>query len=96
MKADAVDTFYNVGTGKRTSIKELAEMVLRLTGVNREVEYEPGGLTFVKNRIGCPIKAREEIGFSADVELEAGLVELIEWRNRHKEEVASRRAHAAS
>jgi UDP-glucose 4-epimerase len=96
MKADAVDAFYNVGTGKRTSIKELAEMVLRLTGVNREVEYEPGGLTFVKNRIGCPIKAREEIGFSAEVELESGLRELIEWRSRHKEEVETRRAHAAS
>src|SRR5438094_4210610 len=35
MRADAVDSFYNVGTGKRTSLKELAEMLLRLTGSNQ-------------------------------------------------------------
>src|SRR5881392_107540 len=34
MRADVVDSFYNVGTGKRTSLKELAEMLLRLTGSN--------------------------------------------------------------
>ena len=36
MKADAVDRFYNVGTGKRTSLKELAEMLLELTGSNQD------------------------------------------------------------
>ena len=29
MKSDAVDSFYNVGTGKRTSLKELAEKLLQ-------------------------------------------------------------------
>ena len=31
MRAEATDRFYNVGTGKRTSLKELAEMLLQLT-----------------------------------------------------------------
>src|SRR5436189_5347885 len=35
MRADAVDSFYNVGNGKRTSLKELAEMLLRLSGSNQ-------------------------------------------------------------
>src|SRR5437660_7674299 len=34
MQASAADRFYNVGTGKRTSLKEIAEMLLNLTGVN--------------------------------------------------------------
>jgi UDP-glucose 4-epimerase len=94
MKADTVDQFYNVGTGVRTSIKELAQMILELTGSKQEVEFVPQGLTFVKNRIGCPKKANKEIGFSAQVSLMEGLKMLIEWRNSHIAEVAARRAKA--
>lgn len=91
MRADTVDRFYNVGTGKRTSIKELAEMILKLTGSNRGVEYEPAGLTFVKNRIGSPVRAQKEIGFTAKVPLEQGLQGLITWRREHIEQVEARR-----
>ena len=41
MKADAADRFYNVGTGKRTSLKEIAEMLLTLTGSNQPIKYAP-------------------------------------------------------
>jgi UDP-glucose 4-epimerase len=95
MKADTVDRFYNVGTGRRTSIKELAELILRITGSNLDIQYEPTGQTFVKNRIGSPDRARREIGFEAQVPLETGLRKLIAWRNGHKEDVARRRARAA-
>jgi UDP-glucose 4-epimerase len=95
MKSDAVDEFYNVGTGIRTSIKELAEMILKITGSNLSVQYEPAGLTFVKNRIGCPKKAIDQIGFKASVTLEEGLKQLIEWRKNHIDQVDMRRAKVA-
>lgn len=95
LKADVVDRFYNVGTGRRTSIKELAEMIVRLTGCAVPVRYEPGGLTFVKNRIGSTERACREIGFEATVPLEDGLRRLIEWRKGHMAEVEARRAAAA-
>ena len=82
MQADKVDRFYNVGTGRRTNIKELSEILLRLTGSNQPIEYVPQGLTFVKNRIGCPKRAAAEIGFTARVDLETGLRRLIEWLGR--------------
>jgi UDP-glucose 4-epimerase len=88
MKADATDSFYNVGTGVKTTIKEL---ILELTGSNLKIQYEPGGTTFVKNRVGCPKKAEAEIGFKAKTDLREGLQKLIEWRISHKEEVARRR-----
>jgi UDP-glucose 4-epimerase len=91
MRADSVDRFYNVGTGRRTSIKELAEHLLGLTGSNLAIEYKEEGLTFVKNRIGSPRMAEKEIGFKAVVSLEDGLKELIEWRKRHVQEVDARR-----
>ncbi|PWC55328.1 NAD-dependent epimerase/dehydratase family protein, partial [Azospirillum sp. TSO22-1] len=95
MQADTVDRFYNVGTGRRTSIKELSDMILRLSGSPLQVRYEPEGQTFVKNRIGCPKRAAEEIGFTAGVPLEDGLRALIEWRDTHKAEVERRRRQGA-
>lgn len=94
MKADSSDRFYNVGTGIRTTIKELTEMLLELTGSNQQIQYEPGGLTFVKNRVGCPKRAEAEIGFRAQTDLRQGLRSLIEWRAGHQEEVARRRREA--
>jgi UDP-glucose 4-epimerase len=80
MRAETVDRFYNVGTGRRTSIKELAELLLRCTGSNQPIEYLPSGLTFVKNRVGSPLRASRELRFSAEVDLEDGLRQVIEWR----------------
>lgn len=96
MKANTTDQFYNVGTGVRTSIKELAELILQITGSNLPIEYEPAGQTFVKNRIGCPKKASEEIGFNYTVPLEEGLKQLVAWRNAHIEQVAQRRGRVLS
>jgi UDP-glucose 4-epimerase len=45
----------------------------------------------VRNRIGSPKKASEEIGFTAKLDLREGLKRLIEWRASHKAEVATRR-----
>lgn len=96
MKATTQDRFYNVGTGKRTSLKELAEKIVNLTGCNLPIAYaERSQATLVRNRIGSPERARKEIGFDAEIDLDDGLRRLIEWRNAHKEEVAQRRAAAA-
>jgi UDP-glucose 4-epimerase len=85
MKAETLDSFYNVGRGIKTTIKELANKIVEVTGSKLKIQYEPGGTTFVKNRVGCPKKAEKEIGFKAEVELDEGLKKLIEWRNQHKQ-----------
>jgi UDP-glucose 4-epimerase len=93
MSATTTDEFYNVGTGVRTSLKELAEKLLNITGCNKEISYAPRSqATLVRNRIGSPEKARDEIGFSARIDLDEGLRRLIDWRNNHMGEVAARRA----
>lgn len=92
MKAEATDRFYNVGTGKRTSLKELAGMLIELTGCAKPIKYAPRSqATLVRNRIGCPERATAEIGFTAKVELQEGLRRLIDWRANHRAEVESRR-----
>lgn len=91
MKSDITDTFYNIGRGIQTTIKELTETILKITHNDSNIQYEPEGTTFVKNRVGCPKKAEAEIGFKAQFELREGLERLIEWRRNHKEEVLRRR-----
>ena len=90
MKAETVDRFYNIGTGVRTSIKELVDMVIELTQFRQVPRYEPAGLTFVKNRIGSPERAAAELGFKAQVQLREGLQKLISWRSELKRKVAAR------
>lgn len=91
MAADTAGVSYNVGTGRRTSLKELAEILLRLTGCNQEIRFvERSEATLVRNRIGSPDLAREEIGFEAQVGLEKGLADLIDWRVEHREAVAQK------
>ena len=81
MRAETVDRFYNVGTGTRTSLKELAERICHLTGSNQPINYAPRSqATLVRNRIGSPKRASEEIDFVARIALDDGLRRLIEWR----------------
>lgn len=95
MKADTAARYYNVGTGKRTSLKELAEKIVNLTGCNQPIEYkERSQATLVRNRIGCPKRAAEEIGFIANIDLDEGLQALIEWRASHMADVEARRLRA--
>lgn len=84
MSATSVDQFYNVGTGIKTSIKELTEMLIEMTESNSAISYEPSGPTFVKNRVGCTKRAQADLGFDAKVGLRDGLKALIEWRRGHK------------
>jgi UDP-glucose 4-epimerase len=83
---------YNVGRGVKTTIKELAELLLELTGSELAIQYEPAGQTFVTNRVGCPKAAEKDLGFRWSIDLREGMQSLIDWRNAHRERVASLRA----
>jgi UDP-glucose 4-epimerase len=84
LKSNATDEFYNIGMGTQTTVRELCELVLEITGANVEIQYEPAGQTFVTNRIGSTEKARRDLSFGAKVDLQEGLTRLIEWRKSHK------------
>lgn len=90
LTSDCEFGFFNVGRGIKTSIKDLALLLLKLTGrTDLGLRYEPAGQTFVTNRVGCPKAAKEKIGFEWTVDLEEGMRSLIGWRKAHKEQVGS-------
>jgi len=94
MKAEASGQCYNVGRGIGTSIKDLSELLIRLTGSSLKIKYEPAGQTFVTNRIGSIEKAQKDLGFKWSIDLEEGMKRLIEWRKSHKDSVDKKRKAA--
>ncbi len=85
MKSEISNGFYNVGTGVKTSLKQLAEKLCELAGSKKPITYiENKNHTIVKNRIGCTKKSEKEINYKFTIPLEEGLKELIEWRKREK------------
>lgn len=91
IKSDIPFGFYNIGRGIKTSIKELTELILKLTCSDLDIQYEPAGQTFVTNRVGDPVAAERDLGFKWTIDLADGLSRLIEWRKTHMEEVEKRR-----
>lgn len=87
LEADVADEFYNVGTGVQTSIRELCDLILSLTGSSLEVTYKPYSESdirqFVQNRIGSIDKAERDLGFRFEDDLKTGLQQLIQWRETH-------------
>ena len=82
LKSDATDQFYNVGTGVKTTINQLTDRLLALTGSNLEIEYLPQEQMFVTHRIGSTENAAHDLGFKATVTLDDGLASVIEWRRQ--------------
>jgi UDP-glucose 4-epimerase len=80
LKSDATDEFFNVGMGVKTTINELVEMLLELTGSDLRPEYRPQEQMFVTHRVGSTERAERALGFRARVELREGLRSVVEWR----------------
>ncbi len=69
---------YNIGTGRPTTILDLAQVLTRITGSRSSIvedysQNEPGGLVANTER------ARRELGFEAQVGLEEGLHTYVKW-----------------
>ena len=80
MRSDATDVSLNVGTGIKTSIKELVDVLLEETGAGIEPEYRADEQMFVTHRVGSTVQAQELIGFTAELPYREGLRSVIEWR----------------
>ena len=91
LKSDVPFGLYNVGRGIKTSIKELTELILKITCSDLAIQYEPAGQTFVTNRVGTVKAAEEDLGFEWSVDLEEGLTRLIHWRKSHIRDLENRR-----
>ncbi|HTF61687.1 MAG TPA: NAD-dependent epimerase/dehydratase family protein [Edaphobacter sp.] len=93
--SDTTDEVFNVGTGVQTNLNELCHLLLKVTGSNLKPEYhEARKVNNVQTRRAAVEKAERMLGFKADVDLEAGLKLLIEWRDQVKSELTATTGNA--
>lgn len=89
-EADVTDAVFNIASEVETSLNELAETLLRVMGSNLSIEYGPErAVNGVTRRLADTSAAKDVLGFSADIDLEEGLSQLVEWwRGTRSEEEA--------
>lgn len=85
---------YNVASGVETSLRGLAEALLGVMGAHDlGVQLGPErAVNGVPRRLADVRRAQRELGFRAEVGLEEGLRELVEWWRPLREEIAAGRA----
>ncbi|WP_435346413.1 NAD-dependent epimerase/dehydratase family protein [Haloarchaeobius sp. HRN-SO-5] len=74
---DATGEAFNVGTGEATSIAELAELIRDLSDDSVPVHHDDPRPADIEHSVADVSKARDRLGFDADVSLAAGLESLL-------------------
>lgn len=88
---------YNIASGTETSLLELAEALLRVMGSDLPVEHGPErAVNGVTRRLADTTAAERDLGFKAEIGLEEGLRQLVEWWRPQREAVAAGRTKQAS
>jgi GDP-L-fucose synthase len=90
LAAERLDTSepVNIGTGRETKIRELAELIATLTGFGGELVWDSSRPDGQPARYLNVTRASELIGFEAEVSLEDGLRRTIESFTSHPVRVA--------
>jgi len=87
-RSDVSDEVLNIASGVETSLTQLADTLLDVMGVDLPVEYgPPRSVNNVARRLADTTRARERLGFRADMRLEEGLRSVVEWWRAEHEEV---------
>ena len=81
----------NLGNPRESTIRELAELVLRLTGSSSKLKIEPLPVDDPVRRCPDIAKARRLLGWEPTVPLEQGLTETIDYMREVV--IAQKRAH---
>ena len=75
---------YNLASGVETTIKDLAELINKLTDNSSPVKYLPGrDWDRSGRRVGCTEKSRAQLGFQAKTTLHDGLKKTLKWTKTH-------------
>lgn len=84
-QADVTDEVFNIASGVESSLNDLAYSLARVMGSDLQPEYgAERKVNPVQRRLADPSKARELLGFEAQVSLEEGLRQLVKWWREQK------------
>ena len=76
---EAFGEAYNIACGERISVNQLASLIRDIVGTDTPFEYADARPGDVKHSLADIGRAREELGYTPEVELEEGLRRTVEW-----------------
>ena len=95
--ADVTDDVFNVASGLETSLAELARSLLEVMGSDLAVQFGPErAVNKVSRRLADTRRAREQLGFEAQIGLKEGLTSLVDWWRAERDQSVSALLAAAS
>lgn len=74
---------FNLGSGSSITINRLAEMMQDISGIDNGIQYLPERKADVKHCKANATKVFEKMHFKAEVPLETGLKEYIDWYRKN-------------
>ena len=87
---DVTGEVFNVAGGRETSLADLAGALLRAMGSDLPTEHGPArAVNPVTRRLADTTRARELLGFEAEVGLDEGLRSLVDWWRAERGEVVA-------
>jgi UDP-glucose 4-epimerase len=91
LESDCEDDAFNIASGRETSLRELADALLKVMGASGlEPEYGPErSINPVSRRLASTRKAEALLSFRAEVDLEQGLDRLVQWWQVNRQAAAS-------
>jgi UDP-glucose 4-epimerase len=96
LKDEAVGGIFNIGTDRETSIRELAELMVKIDGNGCPIKYvtqeEVYGKSYedIQRRVPDVTRMREILGVEATTPLEEGLKRTYEWFKHELERTSNR------
>ncbi len=78
-KDRSIGEVFNIGTGKRTNIVDLAKKILKLLSLPINIQFKGDYSTDIKNEVVSWDKARKLLKWYPNIELEDGLQKTIEY-----------------
>ncbi len=80
----AIGQDYNIGTGAQSSVMEIANAVIKLTGSRSVIQYiENRDIDNIRNRCICISKAMTDLKYRPAFSVEEGLKATVQWVLRH-------------
>jgi len=74
----------NLGVGREITIRDLVELIVRLTRFTGEIRWDPSKPDGQPRRALDTSRARERFGFVATTDFEDGLRRTIDWYERSR------------
>ena len=91
-ESNLTEGVYNIASHVETSLNDLAEAMLRAMDSDLPIEYlPPRAVNGVLRRLADTSAAERDLGFSAQVSLDAGLRRLVEWWAPQRDAIAAGR-----